>query len=705
MESKYFNRELSWLEFNERVLEEAFDKTNPLLERLKFLAISASNLDEFFMIRVASIMNQIEIGYRDRDPSGMTPKEQIKAISARVHDMVARQYNCLLYSILPALEKEGIKCIKMSETEDEHREYLRIYFREIIYPVLTPMAIDESRPFPLLLNKSLNLGVRLERNNGEEAYSFVQVPAILPRVILIPGGEGSIFIYLEEVIKEFIGDLYPGQKILAVCPFRITRNGDLDIDESDSDDLLKDIENSIKRRKWGFPVRVEIAKGMDEKLKRFLIDDLEREEEEKIDIADDDIYEIQGPLDLTMWMSFTKIKGYDHLKNDIVIPQRAECFDEERGIFDIISEGDKIVHHPYETFDHVLDFLRAAANDPDVLAIKQTLYRVSGDSPVVKSLIQAAENGKQVTVLVEIKARFDEENNILWAKRLERAGCHVVYGLVGLKTHCKVLLVVRKEEEGIKRYVHLGTGNYNDTTAKLYTDIGLFTCSENIGADVSALFNLLTGYSIAPLWRKLAVAPEGLRRFFITMINNEIKHKKAGGEARIIGKMNSLVDPEIIEKLYEASQAGVKIDLIVRGTCSLRPQVTGLSENIKVISVVGRFLEHERIFYFESNGEGKVFLGSADWMQRNLDRRIEVVFPVEEESAKEKIKDILAMTLRDSVKARVQMSDGTYTRVDKRGKETINSQKEFYEQAVKCMKRLRNSEEGLLKPIYKVDER
>lgn len=704
-ENYFLNREMSWLEFNERVLEEAFDKSNPLLERLKFLAISASNLDEFFMIRIASIMNQIDIGYREKDPSGNSPKEQMKIISKRVHEMAARQYNCLLYSILPAMEKEGIYCIKLADVDNKQKEYLKKYFNEIIYPVLTPMAIDKSRPFPLLFNKSLNIGVRIETHEKEEVYSFVQVPSILPRLILIPSEKGSVFVYLEDVIREHIGELFQGQRIHAVCPFRITRNGDLSIDEEDSEDLLKDIENSIKKRKWGFPVRVEITKDMDEKLKQFLITDLEREEEEKIGLEEEDIYEITGPLDLTVWMSFIKIKGYDHLKNATFLSQRAVCFDKDMNMFDVIKNGDKIVHHPYETFDHVIEFLKTAANDPDVLAIKQTLYRVSGDSPVVKSLIQAAENGKQVTVLVEIKARFDEENNILWAKKLEKAGCHVIYGLVGLKTHCKVLLVVRKEEDGIRRYVHLGTGNYNDTTAKLYTDIGLFTCKENFGADASALFNLLTGYSIPPKWKKLAVAPEGMRKFFVNLIDNEIEHKKAGLESKIIAKMNSLVDPEIIKKLYEASNAGVKINLIVRGICSLRPGVEGISENISVMSIVGRFLEHERIFCFENGGDTKVYLGSADWMQRNLDRRVEVVFPVEDETAKLKIIEILEKNLKDSVKARIQQSDGSYIRVDKRGKEILNSQQEFYNEAIKKTRENKEEENReILRPIYKMSE-
>lgn len=671
--SLFINRELSWLEFNDRVLVEAFDKTNPLFEKLKFLSITASNLDEFFMIRVSGVMEQMEDNLDSVDFSGMTAAQQMKMISQRTHELVKKQYNCLFRSIIPSLEKEGIIFLKMEQLDEEQKRFIYNYFKQNIFPVLTPMAVDQSRPFPLLLNKSLNLIVLLEPDNtaeDKELIAFVQVPSVLPRIIQLEDKKRNLFVYLEDIMEEYISDLFPGYVLKNVHTFRITRNSDLEIDEEEAKDFLIEIEKSIKRRKWGFPVRLEVEKDISGKLKHFLM--------KKLDLDDDDVYELSNPIDLTCWMKFVSLKGFEKLRYKPMQPVMQRDLTKNQNIFDVIKEKDVLVYHPFHTFDHVVEFVDKAAQDPNVLAIKQTLYRVSGDSPIVKALIKAAENGKQVTVIVELRARFDEENNIQWAKKLERSGCHVVYGLVGLKTHCKVILIVRREEDGIRRYVHMGTGNYNDSTAKIYTDTGLFTCKETYGSDVSSLFNVLTGYSKAPQWKKINVAPVGLREGFIELIENEINMVKQGKNGYMIAKVNAVVDEKIIEKLYEASCAGVKIDLIVRGICCLRPGLKGVSENIRVISIVGRLLEHSRIFYINNGGDPKVCMSSADWMPRNLDRRVETLFPVEQANLIEEVKKVLDIILSDTMKARIQKSDGTYSRIDKRGKEHIDSQSELF---------------------------
>jgi polyphosphate kinase len=671
--SLFINRELSWLEFNDRVLVEAFDKTNPLFEKLKFLSITASNLDEFFMIRVSGVMEQMEDNLDSVDFSGMTAAQQMKMISQRTHELVKKQYNCLFRSIIPSLEKEGIIFLKMEQLDEEQKRFIYNYFKQNIFPVLTPMAVDQSRPFPLLLNKSLNLIVLLEPDNtaeDKELIAFVQVPSVLPRIVQLEDKKRNLFVYLEDIMEEYISDLFPGYVIKNVHTFRITRNSDLEIDEEEAKDFLIEIEKSIKRRKWGFPVRLEVEKDISGKLKHFLM--------KKLDLDDDDVYELSNPIDLTCWMKFVSLKGFEKLRYKPMQPVMQRDLAKNQNIFDVIKEKDVLVYHPFHTFDHVVEFVDKAAQDPNVLAIKQTLYRVSGDSPIVKALIKAAENGKQVTVIVELRARFDEENNIQWAKKLERSGCHVVYGLVGLKTHCKVILIVRREEDGIRRYVHMGTGNYNDSTAKIYTDAGLFTCKETYGSDVSSLFNVLTGYSKAPQWKKINVAPVGLREGFIELIENEIKMVKQGKNGYMIAKVNAVVDEKIIEKLYEASCAGVKIDLIVRGICCLRPGLKGVSENIRVISIVGRLLEHSRIFYINNGDDPKVYMSSADWMPRNLDRRVEILFPVEQANLIEEVKKVLDIILSDTMKARIQKSDGTYSRIDKRGKEHIDSQSELF---------------------------
>ncbi len=687
--SLYINRELSWLEFNERVLEEAFDKTNPILERFKFLAITASNMDEFFMVRVAGLMEQVYAGRTKKDVAGLTPAQQLEKISQRIHEMVARQYNCLNRSIMPQLKADNIIFKAYGELSQEQKEFIKSYFNSTLFPVLTPMAIDSSRPFPLLANKSLNLIVELE---GEDMYAVVQVPSVIARLVELPDTKDGKreFILLEDIIKHFADKLFEGCKVVSVSAFRITRNSDLEIDEEDSHDLLVEIEESIKRRKWGEPVRLEIEKEISPNAFVFL--------KERLELKDEDIYKIPGILDLTVCFAIAGIKGCDDLCDAPMPPIGVKAF-RDRNMFEVIREKDVLVHHPYESFDCVVNFVKTAAADPQVLAIKQTLYRVSGNSPIIGALIQAAENGKQVTVLVELKARFDEENNINWARKLEKAGCHVVYGLVGLKTHCKTCMVVRKEEDGIRRYVHLGTGNYNDKTAKLYTDMGMFTAKESYGADVSKLFNVLTGYSKSTNYCKIAVAPTGLRDMFISNIMNEAENARKGMPARIIAKMNSLVDEGVIKALYEAAEAGVDIQLIVRGICCLRPGVAYVSENIRVTSIVGRFLEHSRIYYFENGGDAKIYLASADWMPRNLDRRVEVAFPVEDESVRAEVLDIIRVTLADTVKARVMQSDGTYKRVDKRGKEPVHSQMLFYDMAYNKNKAEAEKERDIFIPM------
>ncbi|WP_278335840.1 RNA degradosome polyphosphate kinase [Petroclostridium xylanilyticum] len=679
----FINRELSWLEFNDRVLEEAKDRSNPLLERIKFLSIVSSNLDEFFMIRVASLKDQVNVGFNKPDPAGLTPKQQLKKISIRTHKMVDEQYNMFNRALLPRLKKNGIHMVYEEDLTDEQRNFLDEYFTNEIYPVLTPMAVDSSRPFPLILNKSLNLGVLIKDKETENQYIFatVQVPSVLPRIVELPSpGYGSKhFILLEEVITMYIGCLFAGHDVICTYPYRITRNADLSIEEDEAEDLLLEIEKSLKKRKWGAAIRLEVSCDMDERLVHILKDALETHQ--------DDIYYINGPLDLTFLMKIYSFEGYEHLKYLPHYPQTPQDLPEEHNIFEVINNGDVLLHHPYEAFEPVVEFVQEAARDPKVLAIKQTLYRVSGDSPIVKALAEAAERGKQVTVLVEVKARFDEENNIQWAKRLEKAGCHVIYGLVGLKTHSKITLVVRREEKGIKRYIHLGTGNYNDVTARFYTDLGLFTSNEYFGADASAVFNMLSGYSEPPELYKLEVAPLGLRTKFIELIENEMHNALVGKKARIIAKMNSLVDIEIATALYKASSAGVKIDLIVRGICCVRPGMQGISENITVRSIVGRFLEHSRIYYFYNDGREDIFLSSADWMPRNLDRRVELLFPIEDRVLKERVLGILDITLEDTVKARILNSEGKYKKVDKRGKKPLNSQEYFCHLAYEQVKR------------------
>ena len=675
--AKYYeNRELSWLKFDHRVLAEARDKSIPLLERTKFVSITSSNLDEFFMVRVASLKDMVHAKYKKTDIAGLTATQQLEKINRATRQLVELQYSTYNRSLQPQLRAQGIYVYdQMSELSEAQRRSAEQYFEEIVYPVLTPMAVDASRPFPLIRNKTLNIGA-LIRKEEENVFATVQVPSVLPRLVPLPTEteDEYAFVLLEQLIIQNIGRLFSNYQVLCTSPYRIMRNADLPIDEDEANDLLKEIEKQLKKRQWGEVIRLEVDSSIDKELLAIL--------KKELDVAGEDVFKLSGPLDLTFLMKLYGLDGKDELRYTPYQPQPVPQLVGADNIFDAIKQGDILLHHPYQTFQPVVDFIRQAANDPQVLAIKQTLYRVSGNSPIIASLAQAAENGKQVTVLVELKARFDEENNIVWAKKLEKAGCHVIYGLVGLKTHSKIALVVRKEENGICRYVHLGTGNYNDSTAKLYTDCGIFTCSEAIGEDATAVFNMLSGYSEPLSWNHLVVAPIWLRKKFLKLIRRETRNALDGKEARIEAKMNSLCDQQIIAALYEASAAGVQIDLIVRGICCLKVGIPGVSENIRVRSIVGNFLEHSRIFYFYNNGSEEYYMGSADWMPRNLDRRVEIIFPVLDEELQRQVRHILEVELEDNVKAHLMLADGTYAKQDKRGKVLVNSQQQFCDEAV-----------------------
>lgn len=691
MKPEYFyNRELSWLKFNLRVLKEAMVKDTPLLERLKFIAISASNLDEFFMVRVAGLWNSFDNGIEKCDAAGLSVKTQLEEISESAHEQVRTQTKYLL-ALLAEMDAVGLHFRRVADLSDLGKDWLEEYYREVVYPVLTPMAVDASRPFPFLANKTQNLAVELVKADGEHSMGLIQVPSVLDRITEVPSEIKRTFVFLEDIIASHCQDLFKGCHILDVVPFRVTRDSDLDIEEEDSVDLLKEVEESLRKRKRGVTVRLELFKTGNNRIKKFL--------EENLDVTDLEVYEINGPLDPTCFFKFTGLKGMWPWLYEPFVPQRPLELPDDSDLFTAIKQHDILLHHPYETFDPVVKLVSDAAIDPQVLAIKQTLYRVSGNSPIVAALARAAENGKQVTVLVELKARFDEENNILWARRLEKAGCHVIYGLVGLKTHAKIILIVRKEDNGIKRYLHLGTGNYNDSTAKLYTDLGLMTANDEFGRDASAFFNLLSGYSQPPVWNKLVMAPLGLREKIYALIDNEIDMVTQGKEGHIIAKMNSLIDQHVIEKLYEASKAGVHIDLIVRGICGLRTGIEGISENITVRSIVGRQLEHSRIFWFANGGEEQLYLSSADWMPRNLNDRVELFFPVESENHIKRIKALLDLYLRDNVGAHMMQSNGTYRRV--RNKlEPVSAQSTLYELAQLAVTADKLPMEQRLQPVY-----
>ncbi len=675
----YVNREISWVQFDHRVLNEAKNKRVPLFERLKFMSIVSSNLDEFFMVRVASLIDMIHADYDKKDIAGMKPKKQLEALLAEIQLLTTEQYNAFNRSLLPALkEKAGIEIVRHHEELTlSEQTFVDKYFRETVYPVLTPMAVDSSRPFPLIRNKTLNIGAMVKKKGveGEFEFATVQVPAVLDRLVLLPGRTRvQRVILLEEVIERNISKLFLHYDIVTAHPYRITRNGDFTIQEDEAEDLLKEIEKQVKKRQRGEAIRLEVEDEIDKRLLKFL--------KKELKVGDNSVFKIDGPLDLTLCMKIYGLEGYDEFREQQHQPVPAPEFEDVGSIFSIIRKGDVMLHHPYQSFKPVVDFIREAASDPKVLAIKQTLYRVSGNSPIIAALEQAASNDKQVTVLVELKARFDEENNIEWAKQLEKAGVHVIYGLVGLKTHSKITLVVRKEDTGIRRYVHLGTGNYNDATAKLYTDIGLFTCDEKIGEDATAVFNMLSGYSEPEGWNDLILAPIWLKDRFLELITRETRNAKSGKKARIVAKMNSLCDPDIIAALYAASTAGVKIDLIVRGICSLKVGIPGVSENITVRSIVGTFLEHSRIFYFENGGKSEVYCGSADWMPRNLERRVEIVFPIKEKRLQEELKHILDVEMQDNIGASILQPESIqYVKPDRRGKKTVNSQEIFVREA------------------------
>ena len=659
----YLNRELSWLEFNARVLEEAADATNPWLERLKFLAIFSSNLDEFFEIRVAGLQQQVYAGVEPQDygADGMAPAEQLAAIDRRAHELVAEQYRILDDEVLPGLAGGGVERVRLDDLTEAERRHVDTLFRASIAPVLTPLAIDPGHPFPHVHNKSLNIALVVKRRNGGQKpgrhFAVVQVPALLDRVVIVSThGEGRVrFVLLEDIIARHLGELFGGLRVVSHTVFRVTRNTDLTIEEEDAEDLLEMIEESLRQRRRSDPVRLEISADADDAFVEMLTG--------AHDLEARDVYRLPGPIDLTALMTLHRLDGFPAFKDEPLVPRVAPPFAQGRDVFDVIRSQDVLVHLPYESFGCVVDFIERAADDPQVLAIKQTLYRTSGASPIISALARAAQNGKQVTALIELKARMDEQNNITWARTLERAGVHVVYGIVGLKTHCKAALVVRREGDGIRRYVHLSTGNYNPTTARVYTDLGLFTANPDMGEDASALFNLLTGYAEGYRWRKLVVAPVGMREQIIGLIEREERNAREGRAARIIVKMNALVEPSVIDALYRASQGGVAIELVVRGICCLRPGLPGVSETIRVTSIVDKYLEHSRIFYFENGGNPEVFLASADWMPRNFWRRIETLFPIEDPALQARIVgDILQPILSDTVKVRELLSDGTYRR-------------------------------------------
>lgn len=674
--SLYINRELSLLEFQRRVLEEARDEENPLLERLKFLAILGSNMDEFYMVRVSGIRKQVESNVLKLSEDGLTPREELAVIRKTAQDLMQDAQQCFQRKLLPKLDKEGIHILDYPKLSASQKERADKYFKDVIYPVLTPLALDPGHPFPHISNLSLNLAIVIRDKKGNEKFARLKVPDTLPRLIPIKRSSGGVrkdgtipfhhyFVWLEQLIAANLADLFPGLEVVSAHPFRIVRDADIEIQELEADDLLETMQQSIRKRKFGSVVQVAIYPSMPDEIRDLLVENLE--------VLPNDVYVLNHPLGLAnLWQLYNSVERFElkYLPYKPRTPKPLRNLETPESIFDIIRSENVLLHHPYETFSPVIDFISAAARDPNVLAIKQTVYRVGSNAPIVEALLEAAERGKQVAVLMELKARFDEESNIGWARALEDAGVHVVYGLVGLKTHCKVLMVIRREGEGIRRYLHLATGNYNAVTSRFYEDIGMFTCDEDMGSDATDLFNYLTGYSTKKSYKKLLVAPVNLREQLALRIRREIEHAKAGSKAHIIFKMNSLVDMEMIQLLYQASQSGVKVDLIVRGMCCLRPGIKGVSENIRVVSIVGRYLEHSRIYYFQNNGNDEIYLGSADLMPRNLIHRVEVVFPVENKGQVRFLRDkILESYLKDNTRARILETNGKYKRLKPSGDE------------------------------------
>ncbi len=701
----YVNRELSWIDFNGRVLEEATDMSNPLLERANFLGITQSNVDEFFMVRVASLHKLAAANVTTTDASGLTPQEQLDAVNAKEHRMVKQRYEVYNQQIIPDLAKKEINILHIADLNEKQREFIRRYFSDELMPVLTPMADDTSRPFPFIANNSLNIAVQLQRdpNQKEEdhqhkeilegdqevdtremephddrkesdiKFATVRVPSIYKRLVRLPGDNN--FMLIDELIKQFLGQLFPGYQILATATYRVMRDMDLDVAEEDTSDLLRAVKHQLREREHGQVMRLEVENTIDQWLEDQLVDNLH--------VGERSIYEVDGPVDLTFLKKLPgMVDGHADLRFPKFTPYLNPELDMDHNIFAAIRKNDYLMQHPYESFQAVVNFIHQAAIDPQVLAIKMTLYRVSGNSPIIKYLGMAAQQGKQVTVLVEVKARFDEQNNVRWAQRLERMGCHVIYGLVGLKTHCKISLVIRRDEDGLRRYMHLGTGNYNDVTANFYTDMGMLTCDQEIGIDMTNLFNMLSGFARPPYFNKLRVSPDGIREFIDEKIDQQIKIAENGNPAFIRMKMNSLSDKQIIARLYEAASKGVKIQLLVRGITCLRNDLPELHGNIEVHSIVGRFLEHSRIYYFKGNGNEEIYLASADMMTRNLNRRVEELFPVEQPAVKQKAIRIFDDMWRDNVKARELVGDH-YERIDRHGAEPFNAQEYFAETATK----------------------
>ncbi len=666
----YINREISLLEFQRRVLEEAQDEKNPLLERVKFLAIFGANMDEFFMVRVSGILKQVDAGILDISIDGLTPREEMAAIRKLALELYESAQQCLQKKLLPKLDKTGIHLVDYARLSNAQKERMSEYFREVVFPVLTPLALDPGHPFPHISNLSLNLAIVIRDKKGNEKFARLKVPDTLPRLVPVKRSSGGVrkdgtiahhhyFVWLEQVIMENLQPLFPGMEVVSAHPFRIVRDADIEIQELEADDLLETMRQSIRKRKFGSVVQVAVYESMPQHIRDLLIENLE--------IYETDLYIMSNPLGLSsLWQLYNSVERHD-LKDPPYIPALPKIFrriSHPSEIFDAIRQENILLHHPYDAFTPVVDFLKAAARDPNVLAIKQTVYRVGVNAPVVEALLEAAENGKQVAVLVELKARFDEESNIGWANRLEEAGVHVVYGLIGLKTHCKIAMVVRREGEGIRRYVHLSTGNYNAVTSRIYEDIGIFTADDAIGADATDLFNYLTGYSTKQDYQKLLVAPVNLRQKLEALIQREIEHARAGRKAHLIFKINAIIDPRMIRLLYQASQAGVRIDIFARGMSSLKPGIKGISENITVTSIVGRYLEHSRIYYFYNDGKEEIYMGSADLMQRNLNHRVEIIFPVERpEHIRYLRDDVLAAYLKDNLRARVMQPDGKYKRL------------------------------------------
>jgi len=699
----FLDRELSWLEFNHRVLEEARDTSVPPLERLKFAGITASNLDEFFMVRVARLRHEIDEAAEAGDPAKPEIVLQLAKVSERAHRLVDDLYAAVVQEILPALAANGVRVLALSDLSETQRASVSRYFRNEVFPVLTPLAIDWSRPFPMLANLRLNLAVLLATPSApndaepETRVAVVQVPGGLSRLVRVPGSDAPAYVWLEDLIRAHIDLLFPGQAIEDAAPFRITRDSELELDDEGGRDYLKEIEEELKKRQRSRIVRLEVEAGIGANL----LDAIVR----RLSVSEADVYRISGPIDPRPLQALLELPGLDELRDPPIRPVHVLTAEEQQNLFAVLDERDVLLHHPYDSFDPVVALVQRALEDPDVLAIKQTLYRTSGDSPVVQALMRAAESGKQVTVVVELMARFDERSNISWARRLERAGAHVLYGIRGYKVHAKICLVVRRTPRGIRRYVHLGTGNYNNLTARVYTDFGLLTSDARIGEDASAFFNALTGYSDPPRMKKLVMAPFDLRRRFLELIAREQHRAESGQAAEIRAKMNSLVDPEIIRALYDASRAGVRIRLNVRGICCMRPGLTGKSDRVEIVSIVDRFLEHARIFHFRNGGDDEVYLSSADWMPRNLDRRIELLYPVESEECRQKVLHVLDVMFQENVKGRWLQADGTYKRKKPaKGEEPCRVQMVLQEEAARSGASTSAPGSATLEPITRTDQ-